>query len=162
MTLPDRMHFAQGLGAALAAPKPAQRVSDLLRRVLTTEPDTWESEEQRLVRATSERMDVASGDTERLLLLARGIRHLLSEASSNHAVELLLELTVERERVMGVICKHAEGTIGRTSFLSFIGEQRWPDLLRRRVAALTMAELADLRTALEEVNVAQLEDLLIE
>lgn len=162
MTLPDRMSFARGLGAALAASEPVQRVNDLLRRVLTTEPGAWESNEQRLVRGVSERVDAVSGDADRLLVLARDVRHLLEDASSDDAVEFLLELTAERERVVGVIRKYAEGTISRSGFLSFVGEQRWPEVIRRRVAVLTAADLTDLMTALEEADVAQLEALLVE
>lgn len=157
MTVPDRMAFARDLGAALAALEPAQRVNDLLRGVLTTEPVARESDEQRLVRSISERVDVASGDAARLLTLARNVQTLLDHASSNEAVELLLELITERERVAGIIRKYAQGTITRASFLSFVAEQRWPESVRRRVTALSPAEIASLATALEESDITELE-----
>ena len=159
--VPDRKAFARGLGAALAAPEPAQRVNDLLRDVLTTEPVTWESDEQRLIRSISERVDVASGDAARLLTLARNVQTLLDEASSNDAVELLLELIAERERVLGIIRKHVQGTINRTAFLSFVAEQHWPESVRRRVAALSPADIASLATALDEGDITLLEVSLV-
>jgi len=161
VTVPDRTAFARGLGAALAAPEAAQHVNDLLRGVLTTEPAAWESEEQRLVRSISERVDVASGDVTRLLRLARNIHTLVEDASSNRTVELLLELIAERERVLGIIRKHAQGTITRTGFLSFVAEQRWPESVRRRVAALSQADIASLATALEDGDITKLETSLI-
>lgn len=159
--VPDRMAFARGLGAALSAPKPAQRVKDLLRGVLTTEPVAWESEDQRLVRGISERMDVASGDAIRLVTLARSVQSLLDNASSNEAVELLLELIAERERVLRILRKYAEGTITRTGFLSFVAEQRWPASVRRCVTALSSADIASLATALQAGDIPQLEASLV-
>lgn len=161
MIVPDRVSFARGLGAALAAPDPAQGVNDLLRDVLTTEPVGWESDEQRLVRGISERVDVASGDADRLLPLARNVQALLDDASSNDAVELLLELIAERERVLGILRKYAQGTITQTGFLSFVAEQRWPESVRRRVAALSPADISSLVKALEESDIPQLEAFLI-
>lgn len=159
MTPPDRMSFARGLGAALAAPEPVQRVNHLLRDVLTPEPAAWESDEQRLVRGIAERIDTASGDTKRLLVLARDVEHLLEEASSNHGVNLLLELIAERQRALTVMRKYAEGTISRTSFLSYIGEQRWPDSVRRRMAEVSAADLPNVISALEQSDIMQLEDI---
>lgn len=159
--VPDRMTFARGLGAALTAPEPAQRVNDLLRGVLTTEPLAWESEDQRLVRGISERVDVASGDATRLLTLARNVQSLLDDASSNEAVELLLELIAERERVLRILRKYAEGTLTRTSLLAFVAEQRWPESVRRRVTALSSADIVRLATALEEGDITQLEASLV-
>lgn len=159
--VPDRMSLARELGAALAAPKPARLVNDLLRGVLTIEPVAWESDEQRLIRSISERVNAAGGDGTRLLMLARDVHSLLEGASSNEAVELLLELIAERERVLGVIRKHVQGTITRTAFLSFVAEQPWPERVRRRMAALSPADIARLATALEEGDVARLEASLV-
>lgn len=160
MTLPDRMSFARGLGAALAAPEPVQEVSRLLHHVLATEPVGWEPDEQRLVRGIAERLDTASGDANRLLVLARDVERLLDHASSNEGVELLLELIAERQRLLAVMRKCAEGTISRTGFLSFIGEQRWPDMVRRRMAALPQASLASVMRALEQSDIVELEAIL--
>jgi len=159
--MPDRPTLARGLGAALAAPEPAQRVNDFLRAVLTTEPVAWESDEQRLMRHISERVDVASGDAGRLVSLAQNVQGLLNAASSNEAVELLLELVVERERVLGILRKYAQGTISRTGFLSFVTEQRWPEPVRHRVAALSPADVEGVVTALEQSDIARLESLLV-
>jgi hypothetical protein len=155
------MTFAHGLGAALAAPEPTQQVNDFLRRVLMTEAPAWESDEQRLVRGVSERVDAVSGDASRLLDLARDVHHLLEDASSNEGIRLLLELIAERERVLGVLRKYVQGTITRTGFLSFVAEQHWPEIVRRRVAALSAADVASLVRALEEADIAQLEALLV-
>ncbi|MFN2637434.1 MAG: hypothetical protein ABR585_10440 [Gemmatimonadaceae bacterium] len=159
--MPHRSTFARGLGAALAAPEPAHRVKDLLRAVLTTEPVAWESDEQRLMHHVSERVDVASGDPGRLVSLAQNVQGLLKTASSNDSVELLLELVAERERVLGILRKYAQGTISRTAFLSFLAEQHWPELVRHRVAALSPADIEGLMTALEQSNIARLETLLV-
>lgn len=161
MTLSDRTSFSHSLEAALAASEPVQRVNDLLRRVLALEPVPWESDEQRLVRGVAERIDTASGDANRLVVLARDVEHLLDQASSNDSVEILLELIAERQRVMIVMRKYAEGTISRTSLLSFVGEQRWPDSVRRRVAELSADDLANVMKALEESDIVQLEKILI-
>ena len=160
MMLPDRMSFARGLGAALAAPEPLRGVTELLHRVLATEPAGWESDEQRLVRGITERLDTASGNANRLLVLARDVERLLDHASSNDGVELLLELIAERQRVLTVMRKYAEGTISRTGFLSFIGEQRWPDLVRRRMATLSEAGLVSVMKALEQSDIVELEAIL--
>ena len=161
MTVPDRAALARGLGAALAAPEPAQRVNDVLRAVLATEPVASEAAEQRLMRSISERIDVASGDASRLLLLARNIHTLLDAASSNEVVELLLELVAERERVRGILSKYAAGTITRTGFLSFIAEQRWPESVRRRIAALSPGDIQGVVTALDEGDITRLETLIV-
>jgi hypothetical protein len=158
--LPNRRVFAKGLGAALAAPEPARSVNDLLRDVLTVEPLAWDSDEQRLVRALSERIDVASGDEARLLPLARNVLALLDAASSNEAVAMLLEFIADRERVTDVIRKYCDGRLTRLSFLSFVAEQRWPGGVRQRVAALTSADAIALITALEINDVAHLEAVL--
>ncbi|MCC6930037.1 MAG: hypothetical protein IT359_13725 [Gemmatimonadaceae bacterium] len=136
-------------------------MNDLLRGVLTIDPGVWESDDQRLVRSISERVDVASGDDTRLLTLARDVRSLLDEASSNEAVELLLELIAERERVLGIIRKYAQGEITRTSFLSFVAEQRWPESVRHRMSALSAAGVMSLATALEAGDITQIEASLI-
>ena len=161
MRVPDRAAFAHGLGAALAAPEPAQRVHDLLYSVLTAEPAAWESDEQRLVRTISERVDVANGDTTRLLALARNVQVLLDNASSLETVALLLEFIAERERLVGILRKYVQGMISRAGFLSFVTEQRWPESVRHRVTALSAADIVDLTTALEQSDIAQLETALV-
>ncbi len=161
MTVPDRVGLARGLGAALAAPEPAQRVNDVLRAVLTTEPVASESDEQRLMRSVSERIDVASGDASRLVLLARNVHALLDAASSNDVVEVLLELVAERERVLGILRKYAAGTITRTGFLSFIAEQRWPESVRRCIAALSPGDIEGVVNALDEGDITRLETLIV-
>ncbi len=155
----DRMSFACDLRAALAVPEPVQGVNDLLRRVLTSEFATWESDEQRLVREIAERLDTASGEATRLLVLARDVGILLDQASSNLGVERLLELIAERHRVLVVLRKYAEGTISRTSFLSFIAEQQWPELVRRRMAELSTSEIANVMQALAQSDISKLEDI---
>lgn len=158
--MPNRAMFARGLGAALAAPKPAQSVNDFLRAVLTTEPVAWESDEQRLMRSISERIDVASGDPARLVPLSRNMLALLEVASSNEVVELLLELVAERERMHAIFGKYANGVITRTGFLSFIAEQRWPESLRRHIAALSSKDMESLVHALDEGDISRLEALI--
>ncbi len=160
MTLPDPMFFSHGLGAALATPEPAQRVNELVRRVLTTEPAAWESDGHRLLRVIAERLDTVSEDPRRLLVLAQDVKHLIDHASSNDQIELLLELLAERERVLGVMRKYTEGVISRTGFLSFIREQRWPDVIRGRMAALSEIEFASVMKSLEQCDVIQLESIL--
>ena len=103
--LPDRRTFAQSVGAALDAPEAVRRVNDVLRAVLTTEPIALESDEQRLVRRISERMDGTSGDATRLIELARNIHALVVDASSLDTIELLLEFIADRERVLDVLRK---------------------------------------------------------
>ena len=100
MSVPDRKSFAGRLEAALLAPQPAQRVSSVIGEVLTEEPSVTESEDQRLVRRISERVNVASADSARLLRLARDVQDLLDGTSSAEAVERLLELVAERARVL--------------------------------------------------------------
>lgn len=160
MMVPDRAAFAHDLGAALAAPEPAQRIQDLLLSVLTIEPAASESDEQQLVRVITERVDAAGGDATRRLALARDVQSLLVGASSIEAVALLLEVVAERERVLGVLCKYVHGMISRTGFLSFIAEQRWPESIRQRMAALPRGDIAGLLSALEASNIAQLESAL--
>jgi hypothetical protein len=149
------------LGAALAAPEPAERVNDFLRAVLRTEPVALESTEQRLMRRISERIDVASGDASRLVLLARNVQALLDAASSNDVVELLLELVAERERVLGILRKYAAGLITRTGFLSFIADQRWPESVRRRIATLSLDDIDAVMNALDECDITRLETLIV-
>lgn len=161
MTIPGRAELASDLRAALCSAEPAKRVTALLRQLLATEPSMWQSEEQQLVRRIGERVDVVAGDEARLLALAHDVQALLEGASSSEAVELLLELTAERERVSSVLRKYARGTISRTRFLSYLGEQRWPDRIRRRVAALSPNDVAELVRTLEVGSSAQLEELLI-
>jgi len=147
------------LEAALAASEPVQQVSELLLRVLTLERIAWESDEQRLLRGIAERIDTASGDARRLIVLARDVEHLLDQASSNDDVELLLELIAERQRVLIVMRKYTEGTISRTSFLSFAGEQRWPESVRRRVIELSEADLPNVMKALEKSDIKELKKI---
>lgn len=161
MRIPGRAELASDLRAALSSPEPAKRVTALLRQLLATEPSMSHSEEQQLVRRIGERVDVAAGDDARLLAVARDVQTLLEGASSPEAVELLLELMAERERVSAVLRKYARGTISRTSFLSYLGEQRWPERIRRRVAVLSPNDVAELVRALEVGSSAQLEELLI-
>lgn len=74
---PDRMCFARDPGAALAAPDPARRVCALLRCVLTSESLACESDEQRLIRSITERIDAAGRDGTRLFRVARDVHSLL-------------------------------------------------------------------------------------
>ncbi len=160
MMTPDRATLARDLGMALATPKPAERINALLRAVLTAEPVASEPKEQRLMRSISERLDVASGEANRLLPLAQNVQALLDAACSNEAVELLVELIAERERVLDVLRKYAQGMITRTSFLSFIAEQRWPERVRQRIIMLSPTEIESMTKALEERNMMYLEALL--
>ena len=89
------------------------------------------------------------------------VQDLLDGTSSAEAVERLLELVAERARVLEIARKHAQGAITRTSFLSFVAEQRWPESVRRRMAALSPADLASLVAALEGNEIARLETLLV-
>jgi hypothetical protein len=158
--LPDRVTLAHNLGAALAAPESAQRVNDL-RAVLTTEAVALESDEQRLMRNVSERVDIASGTASRLVPLARSVHALLDAASSNDMVRLLLELVAERERLVGILLTHVKGTTTQTSFQSFVAEQRWPESVRRRIASLSLRDIEDLMNALNEGDIARLEGLIV-
>lgn len=63
--------------------------------------------------------------------------------------------------MLTVMRKYAEGSISRTGFLSFVGEQRWPDAVRRRVAELSAEDVANVMKALEESDIRQLEKILI-
>jgi hypothetical protein len=158
--MPDRTSFADSLALALAAAKPAQEVNELLRRVLMSEPSDWQSDEQHLVRRISERIDAVAGHEERVLVLARDVQRLLEGASSTHAVTLLLDLIVDRERSLAVLQKYDQDTISRTSLLSFVAEQHWPDAVRHRIIALTPPEFRILIAALAETDIEQLEALL--
>jgi len=161
MMVPDRVTLAHNLGAALAALEPAQRVNDLLRAVLTTEAVAWESDEQRLMRSVSERVEIASGTASRLVPLARSVHALLDAASSSEMVRLLLELAADRERLVGILLTHVKGTITQASFLSFVAEQRWPESVRRRIASLSLRDVEDLMNALNEGDIARLECLIV-
>lgn len=162
MTLPDRLAFVQQLGAALAAPQPASATRELLHRILTADLASWDADEQQFVRRITERLDATNGDSDRLVVFASDVQRLLSEASSNEIITLLIEVVAERRRALSIIRKLLNGTISRTSFLSFVSEQRWPDAVRRRIAALSPTDLAKLAIALDRADVSELETILIE
>lgn len=114
-----------------------------------------------MLRAVSERIDTACGESSELLPLAQNMQLLLEAASSNEVVELLSEMVAERKRVVAVLSKHLQGTIARVAFLSFVAEQRWPQFVRRRVAELSSLEVAELTSALDRGDVARLESLFV-
>lgn len=161
MTLPDKLAFVDQLGAALAAPRPAVAIRKLLRRILTEGVPSWDKGEQQFVRGLSERLDTVNSDEDRFVALARDIYRLLSKASSNEIVIFLLEVVAERRRALSVIRKFAHGYVSRTSFLSFVSEQKWPDFVRRRIVSLSPADLQSLAVALDTIDVPELENMLI-
>lgn len=156
----SRMEFAQSLKVALRAAEPEQEVRQLLRSVLVTEPAPWHSDEEFLVRHIAERLDAASSFGDQFLAISRDVLDLLETASSPASVESLLGVFAERDRFLGILGKHADGTISRTSFSSYVAEQSWPRELRHRITALSDDGLASLRSALESKDVRRLERLL--
>ncbi len=162
MTASDRRSFARSLGEGLSSPEPVRRVNELLRNAMVSDSTEWEVDDQRLVRAVAQRLDAVNGDTERFVGFARDIELLLDRASSNDSVELLLELMAERQRLAEIVRKYAAGHLSRTSFMSFVTEQRWPGQLRQRVGALSPDDLTKLVDALEQSDIARLEAALID
>jgi hypothetical protein len=57
--------------------------------------------------------------------------------------------------------KYFLGIVTRTSLLSFIAEQRWPQPIRQRMASLRNPDLARLLTALLEMDVRTIESILL-
>ncbi len=159
MNVSDLFSFADDLGAALAAPQPAQRVNELIRGVLIDDSE-WESDEQRLIHSISERLDMVSSDSRKLLILASDVLALIGEASSSERIEMLLELIADRQRSAEVMRKYAQGIISRTGYLAFLSEQRWPEAVRVRMTALSESDLIRLTHALERLEVGQLEVIL--
>lgn len=152
--------FSKDFGAALAAPTPVLSINALLHRLLTTEwPARDSAVEQQLLRTVVERLDAARDDTHRLLDLTVDVKHLIDHASSATSIELLLEIVVERERVLHVLRKHLAGTISRTGFLAFVSEQRWPTLLKHRTVEFSHADLEAIMNALERRDIRRLETL---
>lgn len=155
----DWKRFGEELEAALAAPDSPQAVRDLVRQVLVSEPPQDHGGGQ-LVRRLGERLDVVEGDPTRMVALAKDLTKLLRGASSEDAISLLLEVVAERERFLGVLSKHMDGTISRTGLLSFIAKQRWPQAVKRRAEGVTAMDAQSLREALRSRDFRQLERLL--
>lgn len=149
MTVPERLAFARQLESALAAREPAREVAELLRSVFVTEWPPDDRSDQWLVRKVAERIDAHTATGGGIIGLATDVQKLLSQASSDETVELLVDLVIERERFASVARKYLTRTISRTSFLSFVAEQSWPAVVRRRVSTLPDAELGELTNGLE-------------
>jgi hypothetical protein len=157
MTSPERLVFASQLRSALSSPAPAQHVGTLLRDIFLADWPVDSHRDQWLVRRVAERIDAAGGDDSAIVALAGAIERLLSHATSDESVELLLDLVVQRERFLSVARKYLAGTISRTNFLSFVAEQRWPDAIRRRVSTMPDPELTRLASTLEQQDFALVE-----
>jgi hypothetical protein len=102
---------------------------------------------------------VATGPT--IVDVATDMQQLLTRATSDEAVELLAELMIGRERMLAAARQYFAGTLRRSSFLSFLAEQPWPDVVRQRVSTMSDAELRVLTVALERHDVATLERVLV-
>jgi hypothetical protein len=98
---------------------------------------------------------VATGRT--VVDVATDMQKLLAHATSDETVELLAELMIGRERMLATARQYFAGTLRRTSFLSFVAEQPWPDVVRQRVSTMPDAELRVLTVALERHDVPTLE-----
>ena len=156
MNASNRQSFARSLGEALASPSPAHRLTELLHCVLVSDPGPWESDDQQTIRGISERLDVESENGDRLIL-AGDMQLLLANGSSNSSINDLSERIADRLRVIAVGRKYLDGDLTRTSFLSYVAEQRWPDRLRQRVAGLAPDEISTFVDALKQVDITQLE-----
>lgn len=156
MTASNRQLFAKSLEEALASSSPVQRLTELLHCVLVSDPGPWESDDQQTIRGISERLDVESENGVRLIL-AGDMQLLLANGSSNSSINDLSELIADRLRVIAVGRKYLNGDLTRTSFLSYVAEQRWPDRLRQRVAGLAPDEISTFVDALKQVDITQLE-----
>lgn len=155
--LSERLAFAQRLESALTAPKPAQQIAELLRAVFVADWPLDDQRDRRLVRKVAERLDAENASDRAMITFATDLQKLLSHASSDKNVELLLELVMARERFTSVARKYFDGTISRTGFLSFVSEQPWPDVVRRRVSTMPDADLRELTEALEQRDFELLE-----
>lgn len=161
MTSYERKRLQEDLGAALAAPNPASQVTEVIRQALVRDDDEWPVGEGQLEKRLVERLDAVVDDPERLLQLTSDLQQLLGDSSSDEEVELLLELVAERARAAAILKKYTAGIISRTSLLSYIAEQRWPDAIRHRIPMLSTEGLTQLTSALEDRDIPLLSRLLI-
>jgi hypothetical protein len=127
---------------------------------MISDPPPWESDDDVVIRAISERLDFENEDGGRLTALAGDMQLLLANASSNGNIIDLAELVADRQRVIAVGRRYLSGDLTRTSFLSYVARQRWPDRLRQRIGTLTLEELSTLIEALHGVDVTRLEAIL--
>lgn len=153
--------FARRLADSLSQKEPASHLQQLLRETLVPNVTSPVDPDDTLTRIVAERIDVTAGNTRRMLALANDVERLLTYASSDAAVELLLELIAERRRTATVIRRHLEGLVSRTAFLSFVSEQRWPATLKRSVEVLATNHLASLCTALDALDVQGIERIVV-
>lgn len=145
---PNRTEIAQRMRDALASSDAPAALKELLRSMIVAHDIQSESENIRILSYLVQRLDTMQGDAARLVALATDFEVLLRHASSVEEVESLLELVAERERFSDIVRKYLAGVLSRSSFLSFITEQRWPASTRRRLSELSEQELVRLMRAL--------------
>lgn len=160
MRKPDREALACRIRAAKNGETAGVGLGELLDELLiqTLPEDTGE---RGLSIRVVERLDVVREDPARFLALADDLSTLLLEASTDQSAAELLELVAERGRTVEILDRHLGGTVSRTSLLSFISSQRWPQAVKRRFESETRDRPRELRKALVALDVPLLESLLV-
>lgn len=152
--------FAGDLRSSLNADDPGSEITHLVRQIIASDPQIVESEEQAIVRSAAERLDV-SADGARLTRFATDVATLIEQSLSPNEVDLLLELIAERSRAVDIVRKYMDGRLTRTSYLSFLSSQRWPQTVKLRLQALNDEETVRLATALEDLDVDSIRSLVL-
>ena len=142
--------FGEQLRTAALAPRGSEAVRAVLDPFLREAPvpeGVNAFEELQAATAVAQRIDTASSSPSRYLELATDLGALLQHLRPSDALELA-EVVAERHRVAGLVEKYLSGVMSRTSFLSFVTEQRWPTHVKETILALDRAALERLRHAL--------------
>lgn len=155
--------FGEELRTAAFAPQGYETVRALLDPILREAPlpqGLNAFEERQATAAVAQRIDTASSSPKRYLELATDLGALLQHLRPRDALELA-EAVAERHRVAALLEKYLSGVLSRTSFLSFVSEQRWPTHVKDTVLSLDRSAIERLRHALMALDLPVLRSLLL-
>lgn len=155
--------FGEQLRTAALAPRGSEAVRALLDPILREAPVSDSASafaDRQATTAMAHRIETASSSPSRYLELATDLGALLQQLSPSHALDLA-EAVAERHRVAAVAEKYLSGVVSRTSFVSFVVEQRWPAHVKETVLTMHPTAIEQLRQALTALDLPRLRGLLL-
>ena len=106
------------------------------------------------------RIDAVDSSSARFVDLAKDFGVLLSSCSAADVL-LLADVVAESGRLLQVLDKYFEGTLTRTSFLSYVADQQFESMVKARLGILDDLGLRELRLALSGADPRKLRAILL-
>jgi hypothetical protein len=157
----NRSTLESTLRELLGGTRPEAEFRGWLEMAVVGDSVDMPAEDEVLVSAIVDWLDSSRDTSQDLHAAAESAARLLQSGLTNDEVCQILDVVRNRSRLLEVLTKLAAQQLTRTAFLSFVAEQRWPPVVKKRLAGLSTAKLPTLAETLRRKDYAVLPRLLL-